>query len=277
MDEVFEPCASFHTEWEKYSVDEVLTWNRNHPQLRVRDQYIDLYRKKYRKNKKEIRLLDAGSGIGRLLIHYKKKGYSIFGIDNVMSAVKKTKEYDRKTAVIQGDLRDLSFPDETFDIYLSVGVIEHDEEGPDMILQEARRVTKKKGLIIISIPIMNNFYKIFWPLIKFYNIPIIENAIRSFHGKDPIKEKHFHYYLYDKDEFRKAVKRNGFKIIRMLPQMYIPGVARACPLLLNRGKDKDTTGNSPYFLNKTGRFVYRLTKEIKWSLPNCCLIIAERK
>ncbi len=276
MKKIYEPTASFHEEWKKYSVEEVLTWNKNHPHLQLCDNYIRAYCQKYKKDIKDIRLFDGGCGIGRLVVYYKRKGYKICGVDNVLSAVQKAKQYDPQLHVIHGYLRNLAFPNDSLDVYFSVGVIEHDINGPDGILKEANHILKKNGLLLINIPIRNNFYKIFWPLIRLYNFPFIENNIRKFFEKQPIHKKEFDYYLYDKHEFKNAILRNGFRIIKLQPTMHIPGVAKACPLFLNRGKNKDTTGNSIYFLNSIGRGVYYLTKPFKWFLPNCCFIAAEK-
>lgn len=276
MDKIYEPTASFHDEWGKYSVEEVLTWNHNHPHNNLYDQYIEQYCKKHKKDKKHLSLFDGGCGIGRLLVYYKNKGFKICGADNVPSTIKKIKEYDPTLDAKQGDLRKLDIPNETFDIYFSVGVIEHDTDGPDPILKEAHRVLKKKGLLLITIPVMNNFYKTFLPLIKCYNIPFVENNIRRLFGRKPILKKEFDHYLYDKHEFRNAIERNGFRIMELRPTMHVVGVAKACPLFLNRGKDKDTTGNNPYFLNRVGRIVHTFTKRCKWFFPNCCFIAAEK-
>ncbi len=269
MDNVCESSASFEEEWQKYTVEEVLTWNHNHPHLEIINSFLKRYKQK------NIKIVDGGSGIGRLVIYFQRKGYTVLGIEFVYSALLKAKKYEHTLPLAQGDLRKLPFANNSFDMYLSVGVIEHDIEGPDKILQETKRILKPKGLLFISIPIMNNFYKIFKPFIKFSRILFIENVLRKILRKPLISKKEFHYYLYNRSEFETIIKRNGFNILFLSPTMHIPGVAKACPLFLNRGKDKDTTGNSIYFLNRVGRIVYYCTKQFSWLFPNCCFIIAE--
>src|SRR3989338_8244331 len=110
MDKIYEPTASFHDEWGKYSVEDVLAWNKNHPHLLLYEKYVAAYSQKNEKNIKDIRLFDGGCGIGRLVIYYKRKGYQICGVDNVLSAIKKAKQYDSKIEVLHGDIRNLTFP-----------------------------------------------------------------------------------------------------------------------------------------------------------------------
>ena len=59
--------------------------------------------------------------------------------------------------VIQGDILDLKYPDAHFDAYISQGVIEHFEEGPQQALNEAWRVLKPDGLAFITVPYLNWF------------------------------------------------------------------------------------------------------------------------
>ena len=47
----------------------------------------------------------------------------------------------------------MSFPDNHFDAYLSLGVIEHWEEGPQQAIDEAYRVIKPGGYFFVSTPL----------------------------------------------------------------------------------------------------------------------------
>jgi SAM-dependent methyltransferase len=272
MDKIYEPVASFEEEWNKYTVEEILTWNTHHPHLQI----IDSFLKKSNLNK-NMMMIDGGCGIGRLVIYFQNKGYSIQGVEYVYSALVKAKKYNSSLPLIQGDLRRLPLQNDVYDVYYSVGVIEHDIQGPDAILQETRRVLKRGGLLFISIPIQNNFYRFFKPLIKFSRIVAVENILRRILRKPTISKKTFHYYLYTPTEFQEAIQRNGFRILSLQPTMHIPGIVKLFPLLLNKKRNRDTTGNSIYFLNKFGRVIYSATQPFPWLFPNCCFIVAEKK
>ena len=65
----------------------------------------------------------------------------------------------------------MSFTDDTFDAYLSLGVIEHNVDGPQNAISEAFRVIKPGGHFFVSTPCNNIFRKIFnHPLRDLLNI-----------------------------------------------------------------------------------------------------------
>lgn len=101
------------------------------------------------------RALEAGCGLGKWVIYLKRLGYDIVGIDNNELAISKLKDYDRSLQVELGDVLDIHYPDSSFDAYISMGVVEHFENGPLPALKEAHRVLKPGGLIFISVPTVN--------------------------------------------------------------------------------------------------------------------------
>lgn len=103
--------------------------------------FIDNYLKDV--DKKTIKILDVGCGEGVLVEKYKKEGYNIKGIDlNYQS------KYVKK-----GNLLEMPFKPESFDIILFLDVIEHlDFKDQNTALTEIKRVLKKRGKLIISIP-----------------------------------------------------------------------------------------------------------------------------
>ena len=78
----------------------------------------------------EGRILDAGCGIGKWVIYLHRLGYDILGIDSNELAVTTLKEYDRTLKIEAGDILDIKYPDCYFDAYISMGVLEHFEDGP---------------------------------------------------------------------------------------------------------------------------------------------------
>jgi SAM-dependent methyltransferase len=92
-------------------------------------------------------------------------GYGFFALFNkgkpkCVFMHKRILEYDPTMPVSVGDVECLNYPDNYFDIYFSGGVIEHFEEGPLRVLQEAHRVLKPDGILILTVPYINLSRKI---------------------------------------------------------------------------------------------------------------------
>ena len=73
-----------------------------------------------------------------------------------------------------GDILDIRYPDSSFEAYISMGVVEHFEDGPVPALKEAYRVLKPNGLIFVSTPTVNVIRKLIRRPIR--------NAINAFPG-----------------------------------------------------------------------------------------------
>lgn len=97
------------------------------------------------------KVLDAGCGSGNLANEVSKRyGSMVYGIDLNEVAVQKAKELGIEVKV--GDL-DQTWPyaDSSFDVVTAAEIIEH-VINPDHFLNEARRVLKKGGHLVITTP-----------------------------------------------------------------------------------------------------------------------------
>lgn len=89
------------------------------------------------------RILDAGCGEGVFVEEFQQKGYDIIGID---------KNYSSEF-VKNGDIRNLPFSEDEFDIVLLLDVLEHfNYEDQEIVLKELFRVLAPHGRVIISVP-----------------------------------------------------------------------------------------------------------------------------
>ena len=106
-------------------------------------------------------VLDAGSGTGIVTLGFYGAGYSprqTFAVDLSLNSLKISREQfekDKKTdadsiSVVQGNVLQLPFADETFDLVLSCGVLEY--VSVDEGLKEFARVLKK-GSPLVLIPV----------------------------------------------------------------------------------------------------------------------------
>ena len=98
-----------------------------------------------------LKILEAGSGAGRfteILLKYGAEVYS-FDLSNAVEANYKNNIPHQNLTLFQGDILDIHFKDEFFDISLCLGVLQHT---PDTIesIKELTRVLKKGGKLVID-------------------------------------------------------------------------------------------------------------------------------
>jgi ubiquinone/menaquinone biosynthesis C-methylase UbiE len=107
--------------------------------------------------------LEAGCGEGRFVISAAQKADSSVGIDFSREAIQKAVEKSRVQAELQDNIifclarvENLPFRDNSFDLILSIGVIEHFKD-PLPLLREMRRVLKPDGLLFLTVPNLESF------------------------------------------------------------------------------------------------------------------------
>lgn len=158
-------------------------------------------------------VLEAGSGTGRWVFYLRDLGYDITGIDLAVDALRIAKEYDPKAPIHADDILHTSYPDRSFDAVISLGVVEHFEEGPQLAFQEASRVLKDDGLFFVTVPSQNLNRKLF------------ANPMKEF-KRWLMKRKGvlyaFEEYRYTRNEFSELLAEANFEILYMFPDDYRP-------------------------------------------------------
>ncbi len=100
------------------------------------------------------RILDVGSGTGRLVTEAARRGYDVFGLDYSYEMLIKAAAVDKPmdgsgTPFLQGRIEHLPFKSGNFDVIISLGVIPH-VKSPEMALRELARLLKPGGTLIFS-------------------------------------------------------------------------------------------------------------------------------
>jgi len=95
------------------------------------------------------KLLDVGSGLGEFSDQLSDMGYEVFGVEGVEEFVAQQRKRGLKVQQVNLEDEILPFPVGTFDIVVSLDVIEH-LWNTDHYLQEIHRCIKPDGCFIVS-------------------------------------------------------------------------------------------------------------------------------
>lgn len=194
-------------------------------------KYIDLLLKK----KESLKILEIGCGSAidsYLIAERYDSRISFTGTDlsrhSIELAEKVGKHFKKQVAFAVDDATDSNFPDESFDLIFSQGVIEH-FKNPAAIMIEQIRLLKKDGFLIVDVPQKYHFLTIYKHLlmmvgkwrfgweteyssselknlgISFGLIPIEMAGFGYFYRKDPLFHiRRLHRYFQKINLFRKA-------------------------------------------------------------------------
>ncbi|MDW8026617.1 MAG: class I SAM-dependent methyltransferase [Armatimonadota bacterium] len=118
----------------------------------------------------DLKILEAGSGTGRVSIRLALEGAKVVLMDFSINALQISEGFARKLGVqvhpIVGSIFAIPFKDKSFDVVWNSGVLEHySEEMQRKALAEMIRVCKIGGLVISIVPY---YYAIFYRCAKRY-------------------------------------------------------------------------------------------------------------
>jgi ubiquinone/menaquinone biosynthesis C-methylase UbiE len=146
----------------------------------------------------ELKVLDIGAGSGELmeLILKKYPGSPVKGIDISLH----TKDKDLKKRIKIGDVTKMPFKDNEFDVAFALDTLEHVKDFKKAVL-EIRRVLKNKGILIISAPSENTFYKLGRLFEKGTTSMEMANSSRHYYDYGFIKKEARKYMKLEKEKF----------------------------------------------------------------------------
>lgn len=192
------------------------------------------------KIKPELKVLELGCGTSVFLKYlYQNKILSadqIYGIDYSPEAIKILKNVIPSKHLIAGDLYEIDFSNNKFDMVFLMEVIEHLEQ-PDIVLDKVFKSLIVNGLFYLSFPNYNNIpwlaVRIFaektnhpnWinlqPIDKIYNYKIIKQMVlkHGFKFKYAIGSNYFPpiLYKYENISLTKFLNRFGLSFLSLHP------------------------------------------------------------
>lgn len=133
--------------YNKFNEDKRLNTRRGQIEFITNMKYIHKYLKEGDK------ILDIGAGTGKYSLSLDKEGYKVTAVELVKRNIQIINKKNPHLKTILGNALDLSMiKDNTYDIVLLFGPIYHLKKRSDQIkaLAEAKRVTKKEGIILVS-------------------------------------------------------------------------------------------------------------------------------
>lgn len=145
------------------------------------------------------RILEAGCGLGQCVMALRARAYDAEGVDYAKNTIDNVKMRFPDLPIRWGDVTKLDVSDGYYQGYISLGVMEHLQNGPEPFLVEAHRVLSDDGVALISIPHMN------W-------LRRIKVRLGLFEGKVP-NDLSFYQYVYPTGEFETLLRKSGFESI----------------------------------------------------------------
>lgn len=209
--------------WENAWAHKIATFSLTKP---VDDWgYFDLFRgfclEKILLKNKNIFSLECGCGSACISLYLASKGVKTAMLDTSSSALNLARETFRKYNLngifINGNMESLPFPDETFDLIISFGVLEHFE---DMLpgIKEMVRVLKRGGIFFAAVSPKKHSVQDIGNLINafmrfLYNIK--HNRFKeAFLNSYPIKPG-FYENSYSASEYISLVRQSGLKEVKL--------------------------------------------------------------
>lgn len=148
--------------YNKFNEEKRLNSRHGQVEFRISMKYIQEYLQECEKAgraKSQIRILDIGAGTGRYSVAIANEGYDVTAVELVKHNLGLLKAKNSSVKAMQGNALKLKkLENEQFDITLLFGPMYHlfSEEDRLKALSEAKRVTKKGGIIFVAY-VMNEY------------------------------------------------------------------------------------------------------------------------
>ena len=149
-------------------------------------------------------VFEAGCGLGQYVLLLRERGRRAVGADWSVDALRAAARAGAPLAAM--DLRALAARSDAVSAYLSLGVVEHDPQGPDGIVAEAARVLAPGGLLLLSVPYWNGARRLGTPWLsrsarrtreaggQFYQFAFTRREVRAFLERSGFRVRAFHPY-----------------------------------------------------------------------------------
>jgi SAM-dependent methyltransferase len=167
---------------------------------------------------KYLPVLEAGCGMGQLVVGLNARGYQAEGVDYAEQTIDTLHQVNPDLKVQVGDVYHLDAPDGHFGGYISIGIFEHNPDGPQDGLREVNRVLHPDGFAFISVPLLNQERRK-W----LFRAPVVDKTKTE-------DELVFYQYYYSIEKFTSLLKAADLEIVEIYPYALYSGLTRDIPL-----------------------------------------------
>lgn len=144
-------------------------------------------------------ILEAGCGWGHVVAALRALGYNCVGVDYSDRRIELGRKAVPDLPIEKGDIYNLKWSDGELAAYVSLGVVEHNVDGPQAALREAFRVLRRGGVILVSVPYANPFRR-------------FKAKLGMYPYDPPAGDYRFFQYLYSRTQLRQYVQDAGFRV-----------------------------------------------------------------
>ncbi len=206
--------------YNKFNEEKRLNSRHGQVEFRVSMKYILEYLQECEntgREKGDIKLLDIGAGTGRYSVAIAQKGYDVTAVELVKHNLGLLKAKNSAVKAMQGNALKLKkLADEQFDVTLLFGPMYHLFSKEDRIkaLSEAKRVTKKGGVILVAY-VMNEYGVLTYAFKEKHVLECVEQNrfTKDFHTISEPKDLYDYVRLEDINRLNEEVGLTRMKII----------------------------------------------------------------
>lgn len=219
-------------------------------------------------------VVDAGCGLARWVIYLRGRGFKVLGTDLARPALAAAAKSGAHGWLFASNTLRLPLRDCSLGGVISLGVIEHEEAGPEEALRELYRVLKPGGVALVSVPYNNPWRRCVINHLR---------RLRDWQKRRKGLKLQFAEYRFSGRELRQFLERAGFMVESLhADDFHLPlgkglWVDSSSFFGYRQGMFDMKPGHKRWELNWRGRLLQRIAFAVSpWLVAGGVLAVARR-